>query len=132
MPARRQVSSGRKLCFYLGYLSWAVAAAMVLWIALGPFHYTWSSVRSVAWRAGAALGLAVLGLFLRRIAIRGLAGSLVVLDPPRAREDLEPWSRAAGGLIECRRLRGPGPEGAGAVRPEGDQGAVPRVRGTER
>lgn len=30
----------------------------------------------------------------------GLAGSGVVLDPQRAREDLEPWSRMAGGMVK--------------------------------
>jgi hypothetical protein len=30
----------------------------------------------------------------------GLAGSGVVLDPERAREDLEPWARMAGGMMK--------------------------------
>ena len=31
---------------------------------------------------------------------RGLAGSGVVLDPEKAREDVEPWSRMAGGVVK--------------------------------
>ena len=31
---------------------------------------------------------------------RGLAGSGAILDPGRARTDLEPWSRMAGGMAK--------------------------------
>ena len=33
------------------------------------------------------------------IAARGLAGSGVVLDPEKARTDVEPWTRMAGGMV---------------------------------
>jgi hypothetical protein len=60
-----------------------------------------SGIRSAIVRALIGLALIPSGLGLRRIGIRGLAGSLVILDPPRAKEDLEPWSRAAGGLVDA-------------------------------
>ena len=36
---------------------------------------------------------------MRGIGGRGLAGSGVVLDPSQARQDLEPYSRMAGGML---------------------------------
>jgi hypothetical protein len=39
------------------------------------------------------------GRTLMSVAARGLAGSGLILDPQRARKDVEPWSRMAGGVI---------------------------------
>ncbi len=43
--------------------------------------------------------LAGVGRNMRTVAQRGLAGSGLVLDPERARDDLEPWARTGGGLV---------------------------------
>jgi len=40
------------------------------------------------------------GQLLRRVGARGLAGAGVVLDPEQAREELEPYSRMAGGMVK--------------------------------
>ena len=40
-----------------------------------------------------------LGQFIAKIGSHGLAGSGVVLDPKRARKDLEPYSRMKGGMF---------------------------------
>ena len=40
------------------------------------------------------------GGFMRTVAVRGVAGSGMVLDPKKAREDLSPWSSMAGGIIK--------------------------------
>ena len=42
----------------------------------------------------------IVGGFLRTIGAQGLAGAGVVLDPKQSREDLEPYSRMAGGMIK--------------------------------
>lgn len=39
------------------------------------------------------------GTAMMGAASKGLAGSGVVLDPEQSRRDVEPWSRAAGGMI---------------------------------
>jgi uncharacterized OB-fold protein len=39
-------------------------------------------------------------MILRRIGARGVAGSGLVLDPDKAREELEPYSRMAGGMVK--------------------------------
>lgn len=45
-------------------------------------------------------GLLILGAIIRSIGARGLAGAGVVLDPEKAREELEPYSRMAGGMLK--------------------------------
>jgi hypothetical protein len=44
-------------------------------------------------------GLIVSGALLRRVGSHGLAGSGVVLDPRRARQDVQPWSELRGGVL---------------------------------
>ena len=99
MTTNHGVPFWRKIVFYSGYL--CMAAGVVLLIRLlwrGPDALSWSGLRAAGFQGAASLGLLALGFFLRKIGIRGLAGSMVVLDPPGTRRDLEPWSRVAGGL----------------------------------
>lgn len=51
-------------------------------------------------RAIIGMLLMIAGIGLRRIAVAGLAGSGLVLSPKRARRDLKPWAKMAGGLID--------------------------------
>ena len=37
---------------------------------------------------------------MRNLAARGTAGSGLVLDPEKAREDLKPWTGMAGGMVK--------------------------------
>ncbi len=81
-----QISEGRKAAYYVGivlavtggllFLSVFVTAAL----HFGDFTHFESDARSSMFRA--------------------LAGSGVVLDPKKAREDLEPYSRMAGGMVK--------------------------------
>lgn len=43
--------------------------------------------------------LMIVGQLVMRVGARGAAGSGIILDPDRAREDLKPYSEAAGGMI---------------------------------
>ncbi|MHC5145965.1 MAG: zinc-ribbon domain-containing protein, partial [Planctomycetota bacterium] len=45
-------------------------------------------------------GLIIAGGGIRSVAARGTAGSGLVLDPEKAREDLEPWARMGGGMVK--------------------------------
>jgi zinc-ribbon domain len=44
--------------------------------------------------------LAIVGSIVKSIGARGLAGSGVLLDPERAREDLKPYSEMVGGMAK--------------------------------
>ena len=46
------------------------------------------------------MALMVIGGVIHRIGARGIAGSGIVLDPEKAREELELSSRMAGGMIK--------------------------------
>ena len=50
-------------------------------------------------RSIGGMGLLIAGGFMIRLGRRGAAGSGLVLDPEQAREDLEPWSRMGGGMV---------------------------------
>jgi hypothetical protein len=52
------------------------------------------------YRALGGMGLIALGSFLMRVGAAGLAGAGVVLNPQQARQDLKPWSKSQGGMIQ--------------------------------
>ena len=76
---------------FVGFATGGMAAVNSAGQAGSPFSWWF-----VCLGAMAVLGI---GIFVRRVAARGVAGSGLVLDPDRAREDLEPFARAGGGLL---------------------------------
>jgi hypothetical protein len=90
-----RISEGRKAAYYVGcglivvgVLSFAsvfLTAAM----HFGDFSHFASDARSNMLRAFGGMALIVVGGIIRGIGARGLAGSGAVLDPGRAREELE-------------------------------------------
>jgi hypothetical protein len=52
--------------------------------------------------AVAVIGMILVGVgaVIASIGSRGMAGSGVILDPEKAREDLEPYSRQVGGMVK--------------------------------
>jgi hypothetical protein len=103
---KQQISEGRKVAYYLGMLlivlgcllfgSTFVTAAL----HFGDFSNFTGQVQSSAVRAISGMALMIAGSVLRAVGARGLAGSGVVLDTRRARQDLEPYSRMAGGMVK--------------------------------
>ncbi|MCA9109979.1 MAG: zinc-ribbon domain-containing protein [Planctomycetaceae bacterium] len=65
----------------------------------GNFTNFESHARSSMFRAIGGMALIIVGGFIRGIGARGLAGSGVLLDPKRARSELEPFSRMAGAMV---------------------------------
>ena len=47
-----------------------------------------------------SLAIGAVGELLKKIGARGLAGSGLILNPDRARKDLKPYSKMAGGMLE--------------------------------
>ncbi len=88
--ANRNVSDGRKLIYTLGQIL-VVAGVLTLLsvIATGAMLF-----------AVPGMAMFMSGSVLMVVGRAGLAGSGVVLDPERAREDLEPWARMAGGMMK--------------------------------
>lgn len=101
---RRNLSPERKAIYYLG--SGMGLLGFILFIStffsaasnFGDFTNFQERTRSMAFRSIAGMVLMIAGGFVAGVGARGLAGSGVVLDPEKAREDLEPWNRMAGGM----------------------------------
>ena len=102
---RRTLSPERKGLYAVGLGLQGIGAmgflVCLLGFAFGGMRSAQSFGREgspVQWWAGALLCMValVIGGMLRGIAARGVAGSGLVLDPERARTDLEPWARTGG------------------------------------
>lgn len=103
---RKQIPPDRLAIYYTGtglgglglllFLSTFVSFAM----HFGDFTDFEGRARSNMLRAFGGMGLMMAGGVLMSIGARGWAGSGVVLDPQRARKDVEPWSRMTGGAVQ--------------------------------
>lgn len=106
MKDHPEISPGRKSLYYAG----------LGLTALGILLFLIGFVSSIA-SFGAPMGmmedlpgnfalpfvgvvLAMVGGVMQHIGARGLAGSGVLLDPEKAREDLSPYAHAAGGMVQ--------------------------------
>jgi hypothetical protein len=103
---KQPISEERKTAYYLGAALMVVGgllfASVFITFAIhfGDFSNFESHAKSSMIRAFAGMGLLIAGGMIRGIGARGLAGSGLVLDPDKAREDLEPYSRMAGGMVK--------------------------------
>ena len=105
MP-RTQISPERKGIYYLGTTLMVVGfltfGSVFITAALhfGDFSNFEERGRSMMLRAFSGIGLIVLGGVFAGVGRMGAAGSGVILDPEKAREDVEPWSRMTGGVVK--------------------------------
>ncbi len=108
-----QISEGRKTTYYVGMalavLGGILFACPFLSIVCFMIGMAGSSGPSTDFPSfvPVAFGLGFIGFFLivggtmlSRVGRSGLAGSGVILDPEQAREDLKPWNKMAGGMID--------------------------------
>lgn len=102
----RDIVPERKAAYYLGaafqVVGLLVSVSVFLSAALSIDDHSNhdSDGRSLMLRAAIGFALMIVGGVIRGVGARGLAGSGVVLDPQRARRDLEPYSRMAGGMAQ--------------------------------
>jgi hypothetical protein len=102
----KKISEERKTAYYLGMVLMVVGALLFLSVFVtgmmnfGNFNNFEGNARSSGLRAICGMGLLFLGSIIRMVGARGLAGSGVVLNPRRARRELEPYSRMAGGMVK--------------------------------
>jgi hypothetical protein len=103
----RRISKERKTAYYVG----SVVQMLGLMVFFSCFVLVVMGIAAGAKRAetfgiAAAIcgvigfGLIFLGSIIQTVGARGLAGSGVVLNPKRARKELEPYSRQAGGMVK--------------------------------
>ena len=102
----RQISEGRKTAYYLGGVLMGIGGLMFISVFFtaamhfGDFDNFEAQGRSFAFRAVGGMTLLIIGAIVRGIGAAGLAGSGVVLDPEKARDELEPYTRMAGGMVK--------------------------------
>ena len=106
LDMKTPISEERKTAYYLGAVLMVIGGLLFASVFItgamhfGDFSNFESDAKSSMFRAIAGMGLLMVGGFIRGIGARGLAGSGVVLDPDKAREELEPYSRMAGGMVK--------------------------------
>lgn len=101
-----QISEERKTAYYLGGLLMVLGGLLFFSVFItgamnfGRFDNFAENAQSSMLRALGGMALVIIGGMIRGIGARGLAGSGVVLDPEKARQELEPYSRMAGGMLK--------------------------------
>src|ERR1044071_5250569 len=100
----REITPERKTMYYAGI--GCTGLGMLLFCSVfvtgcmnfGNFDNFEGEAKSSMARAIGGMALMMVGGFLMSVGRLGTAGSGVVLDPQKMRKDLEPWTRAAGGM----------------------------------
>ncbi|MEC7582771.1 MAG: hypothetical protein VYE77_00505 [Planctomycetota bacterium] len=97
----KKISQARKTLFYGGTALAFVGGVLFCSVfLLGLSVDEEVDPKSIVFRALGGLLLIIVGMNLRKIGERGLAGAGVVLDPEKARKELEPYSRMTGGMAK--------------------------------
>ena len=102
----KKISGGRKTAYYAGMALAIIGAisfgsAFVSGIAhFGDFSNFETQNKSMMTRGFGGMVLIIVGIIVMSVGARGAAGSGLVLDPNKAREDLEPFTRMAGGMVK--------------------------------
>jgi len=102
----RHISEERKTAYYVGMglqiLGGLLFAStfVTFMMHFGDFTNFEGRAKSDGFRAFGGMALLIIGGIIRGIGAKGLAGSGVLLDPERARDELEPYSRMAGGMVK--------------------------------
>lgn len=103
----KQISSQRKTLYYAGNAITVVGVLLFLSVFVSGFRFMSTEGMAVfgeppAFIMRGIIGfiLIIIGQVLANIGKKGLAGSGVLLDPEKAREDLNPYTHMAGGMVK--------------------------------
>jgi len=103
----RQISPQRKGVYRAGQIVAVVGGLLFLSTFVsaianfGDFTDFEGRVKSMGFRALGGMVLVMVGAGMMGYGVAGAAGSMLNLDPEKAREDLEPWARMSGGLTKA-------------------------------
>ena len=99
---QKKISPERTTVYYVG-MAMSILGVLLFFSVFvsGALAFSGRSgdISSCPIRAVIGMGMMIAGGFLTKIGAQGLAGSGIVLDPDKTREDLEPWNRMAGGMV---------------------------------
>ncbi|QDU86991.1 hypothetical protein Pla175_03450 [Pirellulimonas nuda] len=105
MP-NREIPESRKALYHAGQVVAVIGLLTFLsTFVIGAFYFGdfsnfHSLVRNQMLRAIGGMVMIVAGGAMMNVAARGVAGSGLTLDPQRARGEVEPWTRMAGGMAK--------------------------------
>lgn len=100
-----EISEERKALYYVGIAISAIGFLLFISVFFsaachfGDFHNFEARGQSMGIRAITGMLLVVIGMVMGVVGRMGLAGSGLKLDPDQGREDLKPWSKMAGGMV---------------------------------
>lgn len=103
-----KISNERKAAYYIGI--GMIVLGFILFISVffsaasfmnNPFSGSFNGMNRGPSFMNAVIGMVLIiaGSIVANIGAKGAAGSGIILDPEKAREDLKPYSEAAGGMI---------------------------------
>ena len=100
---KKEISNERKIAYYAGMALTAIGLLTFLstfLIVLNPDRF-FDNPSMGGFMVRPLIGFILIGLggFMTKVGARGAAGSGLILDPKKAREDLSPWSSMAGGMV---------------------------------
>ena len=100
---KKEISKERKILYYAGMM--IIAIGLILFMSTfftNPDRFLMGEVSmgSIASKAVIGFIMVAVGGLMMKVAARGTAGSGLLLDPEKARDDLSPWSSMAGGMID--------------------------------
>jgi ribosomal protein L40E len=99
--SNNKISSGRKTLFYAGRIMMGIGLVLFLSVFVNvAFSDPLQLVDSNPMGPG-IIGFIMIfvGTLISGVGVAGKAGSGMILDPEQAREDLKPFSRQAGGML---------------------------------
>ncbi|WP_427339062.1 zinc ribbon domain-containing protein [Caloranaerobacter sp. DY30410] len=98
-----KISTKRKVTYYIGISLTIIGFLMffsVFFIGFTAINEpNFGGISSAFVRAPIGMILVIAGAILQNIGKRGAAGSGIILDPEKAREDLKPFNTAKGKMI---------------------------------
>lgn len=97
-----RISKERKVTYYIGSGMMVIGVILffsVFFFALGFMRNPYDAGSPPFGNAVIGMVLIISGSFIRAIGARGAAGSGLVLDPEKAREDLKPFNEVKGEMI---------------------------------
>jgi hypothetical protein len=104
--ANKRISPERQNVYYVGMAICIIGGLTFFSVFIssalhfGDFSNFADRTKSMAARGVIGMVMLFGGSFLMRLGRMGAAGSGLKLDPEKAREDVEPWSRMTGGVVK--------------------------------
>lgn len=93
------MDNNRKFLYYLGNGITVLGFIIFISVFFVGFGNDFGAIEASFKNAPIGLVMVIVGSIISSIGKRGLSGSGVILDPEKAREDLKPFSKQAGGMI---------------------------------